>query len=418
MILEAEAAAYHEPHFAKHGAEYGAGHRGLVETGLTRAGDGVRARRPRAPPRSARTRRRCSRRYDALISPDRARAARRAGSRGRATRSLCAPWSYAGLPAITLAERRSPRSGLPHRRPARQARRSAEILLYFAAWCEKVLGFMPGPVVLGEPPHARSEDRGRAGHRRHRRGRARAPTSASATNDRRRRRSHREHAGRIAASPRARSLAPGFIDMHSHSDWRLWEQPARGVEDPPGRHHRGRRQLRLLAGAVSRRVPGRSARLRAPRPGGHGLPWRSLRRLPERFDASGLALNVASSSATARCASPRWASRAARRPRPSSATMRCCSPTAMDDGAFGLSTGLIYAPGSYATTDEIVEVAHAARARHAGSTRATCAAKAPRSWTRSREAITVGREATCRSRSATSRPRAGRTGARWPTRSR
>src|SRR5688572_29512942 len=38
---------------------------------------------------------------------------------------------------------------------------------------------------------------------------------------------------------------------------------------------------------------------------------------------------------------------------------------AMDDGAWGLSTGLIYAPGSYATTDEIAELA-AVAARHRG----------------------------------------------------
>jgi N-acyl-D-amino-acid deacylase len=30
---------------------------------------------------------------------------------------------------------------------------------------------------------------------------------------------------------------------------------------------------------------------------------------------------------------------------------------AMEDGAFGLSTGLIYAPGNHATTEEIVEPA-------------------------------------------------------------
>ena len=36
---------------------------------------------------------------------------------------------------------------------------------------------------------------------------------------------------------------------------------------------------------------------------------------------------------------------------------------AMDDGAVGLSTGLYYAPGSYATTEEVIELARAAAAR-------------------------------------------------------
>jgi N-acyl-D-aspartate/D-glutamate deacylase len=32
----------------------------------------------------------------------------------------------------------------------------------------------------------------------------------------------REHAGR-SLNASGKVLAPGFIDMHSHSDWRLWE---------------------------------------------------------------------------------------------------------------------------------------------------------------------------------------------------
>ncbi|MGH7542840.1 MAG: D-aminoacylase, partial [Gemmatimonadota bacterium] len=36
---------------------------------------------------------------------------------------------------------------------------------------------------------------------------------------------------------------------------------------------------------------------------------------------------------------------------------------AMNQGAFGLSSGLIYAPGRYATTDEIAELASVATRR-------------------------------------------------------
>ena len=81
------------------------------------------------------------------------------------------------------------------------------------------------------------------------------------------------------------------------------------------------------------------------------------------FDAGGLALNVAQlvGHGTLRIAAMGFARRA-----PTAgelATMRSLLAAAMDDGAFGMSTGLIYAPGSYADTAEIVEVAHAARAR-------------------------------------------------------
>lgn len=43
--------------------------------------------------------------------------------------------------------------------------------------------------------------------------------------------------------------------------------------------------------------------------------------------------------------------------------MRQLVARAMDEGAFGLSTGLYYAPGSYAKTEEVIELAKAAAAR-------------------------------------------------------
>src|SRR5262249_57236114 len=42
------------------------------------------------------------------------------------------------------------------------------------------------------------------------------------------------------------------------------------------------------------------------------------------------------------------------------ATMERLMDESMRDGAYGLSTGLIYAPGSYATTEEIVAIARRA----------------------------------------------------------
>jgi N-acyl-D-amino-acid deacylase len=65
---------------------------------------------------------------------------------------------------------------------------------------------------------------------------------------------------------------------------------------------------------------------------------------------------------------------------------------AMEEGAWGLSTGLIYAPGSYATTEEIIEVAKAAvrqrgfYASHIRGEGATLLAAV-------REAIRIGRDA-------------------------
>src|SRR5204863_8750916 len=45
-------------------------------------------------------------------------------------------------------------------------------------------------------------------------------------------------------------------------------------------------------------------------------------------------------------------------------TMRSVVRHAMEDGAFGISSALIYPPGSYATTNELVEMAKAMSPYH------------------------------------------------------
>jgi aspartyl-tRNA(Asn)/glutamyl-tRNA(Gln) amidotransferase subunit A len=142
MILEAEAAAYHEPSFAKHAAEYGEGIRKLVEVGLTRpAAAYVRADRARRRFRADAARTFAS--YDAVISPT-APALPPRGLTWTGDASLCAPWSSAGFPAITLPTGVAP-SGLPFAVQLVAAPERNEILLHFAAWCEEVLNFTAAP---------------------------------------------------------------------------------------------------------------------------------------------------------------------------------------------------------------------------------------------------------------------------------
>src|SRR5205814_1613485 len=64
---------------------------------------------------------------------------------------------------------------------------------------------------------------------------------------------------------------------------------------------------------------------------------------------------------------------------------------AMEDGAWGLSTGLIYAPGSYSETAEIVAVARAA-ARYRGFYASHIRGEGATLLDAIREAISVGRE--------------------------
>ena len=142
MILEAEAAAYHEPHYAKHAAEYGEGIRGLVQTGLTRpAAAYVRADRTRRRFREDAERAFAS--FDAVISPT-APALPPRGLAWTGDASLCAPWSSAGFPAITLPTGVSS-TGLPLAVQLISTPVRSDILLYFAAWCESVLGFAAAP---------------------------------------------------------------------------------------------------------------------------------------------------------------------------------------------------------------------------------------------------------------------------------
>jgi N-acyl-D-amino-acid deacylase len=169
----------------------------------------------------------------------------------------------------------------------------------------------------------------------------------------------RESAGRVLNAS-GRVLAPGFIDMHSHSDWRLWGN---------------RRAESKIRQGVTTEVVGNCGFSPAPTttaflddmrrfalyiPAGMDFSWRSVGDYLRAFDRGGTALNVVQlvGHGTLRVAAMGFA----RRP-PIAAeltAMQRMLGDAMEEGAWGLSTGLIYAPGSYSTTEEIVEVARAA----------------------------------------------------------
>jgi len=137
-VLEVEAAAYHEPAFRDHARDYGPEIRTCIEAGSrTSATAYVNANRRRLRFRA--DARALLAGSDVLLSPTApAPAPRGLGSTGDA--SLCAPWSYAGVPAITLPIGLAA-SGLPHAiQLVADADREAP-LLGVAAWCERQLGF-------------------------------------------------------------------------------------------------------------------------------------------------------------------------------------------------------------------------------------------------------------------------------------
>jgi N-acyl-D-amino-acid deacylase len=189
-----------------------------------------------------------------------------------------------------------------------------------------------------------------------------------------------------------RVLAPGFIDMHSHSDWRLWgnrraeSKIRQGVTtevvgncgfSPAPVSPEFREELRAFALYV---------------PKGMDFAWGSVGEYLKAFDRDGSALNVVQlvGHGTLRIAAMGFA----RRPPTAGelATMQRLMTEAMNEGAWGLSTGLIYAPGSYSTTDEIVAVARAA-ARYRGFYASHIRGEGATLLDAVREAIQVGREA-------------------------
>ena len=143
-VLEAEAAAYHQRWFAGHADEYSPEMRSLVQAGLGLPATAyVAANRQRLafrddvmPLLSA---------HDALLGPT-APAPAPSGLGSTGDGSLCAPWSNAGVPAITLPSGLSS-SGLPHAIQLVQAAGASGRLLGVAAWCERVLGFTQTPHV-------------------------------------------------------------------------------------------------------------------------------------------------------------------------------------------------------------------------------------------------------------------------------
>ena len=180
------------------------------------------------------------------------------------------------------------------------------------------------------------------------------------------RRGRIEAIGDLAASPageridaRGRVVCPGFIDMHTHSDLSLFLCPT-----GDSKIHQG----------VTTEVVGNCGFSPAPLTPEHAETvqslhgffgsfvreldwgWRTYGEFAERLGSGGLGLNVAPlvGHVTVRAAVMGYAQR------PPSATelgaMQDLVRSAMRDGCFGLSTGLVYPPGAYADTEEVVEL--------------------------------------------------------------
>ena len=153
-------------------------------------------------------------------------------------------------------------------------------------------------------------------------------------------------------------LAPGFIDVHNHSDISPFVEP--GMDSMM---RQGVTTV-VVGNCGSSAVPPAGAvemaELAGVRPEDLDVGWRTFGEYLSHVDAARPAINVA---ALVGHGSVRLSVMGEeRRPPtpPEMAAMRSVVDEAMQAGAVGMSSGLIYAPGIHATTDELVALASVA----------------------------------------------------------
>ncbi|HHW19014.1 MAG TPA: D-aminoacylase [Firmicutes bacterium] len=184
-------------------------------------------------------------------------------------------------------------------------------------------------------------------------------------------------------------LSPGFIDAHSHSDQALVVNPTADSKVMQG---------------VTLEVIGQCGSSAAPRAMGPGSAdegsfdevespcWTDMASYMKVLETNGVSLNVA---ALVGHGTIRRQVMGSDRRAPDSKELELMKKLvhqAMEQGAFGLSTGLIYVPGTYATTDEVVELAKVA-SRYGGVYFTHIRDEADRLIEALEEAICIGFEA-------------------------
>ncbi|MPY91621.1 MAG: amidohydrolase family protein [Acidimicrobiia bacterium] len=184
-----------------------------------------------------------------------------------------------------------------------------------------------------------------------------------------------------------RVLCPGFVDVHTHDDGALVRDPGLGFKVAQGVTSVVIGNCGFSAVPV---VPGEATGGALDFRGG----WGDLAGYGATVEGGGPAVNFISQVGhnTLRQA----AMGLEKRPPTSAelATMRGWVFEAMEQGAVGLSTGLMYQPGRWAATEEIVELARAA-ASHDGLYNTHLRNEGDRLLEAVDEALLIGRESGC-----------------------
>ncbi len=152
---------------------------------------------------------------------------------------------------------------------------------------------------------------------------------------------------------RGRAVAPGFIDVHSHDDFAIFITPEmefktmQGVTtDVVGNCGMGASPYRIASAMfASMRNPGTVPK------------WEGYPGYLDTIDRNPASLNVAVLAGHGTLRNGAMGNAQRKPSGPELAQMRKWLREALEAGAVGLSTGLIYEPGRYALTGEIVELA-------------------------------------------------------------
>ena len=142
------------------------------------------------------------------------------------------------------------------------------------------------------------------------------------------------------------TVAPGFIDMHSHSDMPL-------VTD-------GNAQSKIRQG-VTTEVIGESGSVAPRREASQNQPWTDFIGYFAAIEKNGISPNLLSYIGTGTVRELVIGEEDKKATAKDIEAMQKIVAGAMDQGVFGVSSGLIYPPNAYATVEELGEVAKAAQ---------------------------------------------------------
>ncbi|HXV86743.1 MAG TPA: D-aminoacylase, partial [Gemmatimonadales bacterium] len=162
----------------------------------------------------------------------------------------------------------------------------------------------------------------------------------------------RDRPARVRINATDRVLAPGFIDLMGGSTVPL-------LRDPVSGHSKITQGITtMLVGEGGSVAPHNQRTLAWAGPGADSLiTWRTFGEYFRLLEGQGIALNVVHNVGAAQVRVAVLGEEG-RVPTPAELdSMRALVRQAMEDGAVGLSTALIYPPGTYATTEELIELA-------------------------------------------------------------